>query len=204
MSYNKLQELADKFAHETVYFDKDAEFTQQRLRMKEFYLSFYRRLRGLVGELEGDVRIMKERNFDPKMLKLMIKSYRELLEILKTSDPEKPYHMGEKFVNYVLGRPTAAILDNLDFLIQHHLKNSKIDTMTGNLVGHPNINTFNQLKALAEHIKNFMAENPPIPIPGSDFPPAMPARPAIIAPEAHTPASPLEETKPGSPSAKMK
>ena len=202
MSYNKLQELADKFAHETVYLDKDAKFTQQRLKMKDFYLSFHRRLRSLIASLEGDIRVMKERDFDPNMLKLMIKTYRDLLDLLKTSDPEKPYIMGERFVQYVLGRPTAAIIDNLDFLVKHHLDVTQIETMTGSLVGHPNMNTFDQLKALAKLIKGFMAENPPIPIPGSDFPPPIPPRPTVIAPEAHTPALPLDVTKPGIPSAK--
>lgn len=200
MSYNKIQELAEKFANKTVFLGDDEAFNKQRLQMKEFYVSFYRSLRGLLGSLEGEIKVLKERDFDSGMMKLLIKCYRDLLELAKSSDPEHPYVMGEKFVHYILSRPNIDIINNLDFLIQHQLKTTNIKTQVGSLLGSPTAIALVGLKHLAKQVQSFMAANPSIPIPGSSPPPSNllsvtpEEEPAVLDPmESTNPASPLSK-----------
>jgi hypothetical protein len=201
MSYQEVQRLAKKFAQVlTPAKERTKEFNMQRVKLEYFHNHFYRKMRALLGSMEGDIRVLHEQGFDPIMLKLFIKSYRDLLEILKSVNEKKPYMAAEKFVKYVLERPTSSILENLDFLIQHHLGGKKIETKEGPILGRTQISTIKDLRELAISIKKFIENNPLIPIPGdSGFPIEMVEAPAITQP---VPVGSIEKTNPAIPAKK--
>src|ERR1700723_1409797 len=118
MSYREIQQLAQKFATQLIAHERDMGFDEQKLKTWHFYVWFYSRLRALLGEMEGNIRTLKEKQLDSQSLKVYIKLYRELLEIMKSTDKENPYVMADKFVKYVLGGwgRAASELDNLDIV----------------------------------------------------------------------------------------
>lgn len=204
MSHKKVQELAKKYAERLMSAEeRNKEFHIQRTKMWHFYMFFYRRLRAILGDMEGDIRSLKEKGFDHKMLKMFIKARQDLIELLKSVDKERPYIMAEKFVNYVLNRPNSIVLENLDFLIQHHLEMNRIDTPTGALLGQVSSNSIGALQELAKQVKEFMAHNPSIPIPGGSQPPTSMELPQG-SPIPHMPALPEQLTNLEIPLAKKK
>lgn len=160
-------------------------FSAQRQKIWQFH----DHLRSLLGQMEGDIVSLRESGFDLKMMKMYLQAYRTLRELFRTFNKDKPYEMAEKFVQFVLSRHSGAVLDNLDFLIQHHL-------------GTGHFSVLNTLKELAVRVKHLITTSPHIP--GSSDPPPPPARPTVIAPEDHTPGEPLDVTNPAIPSAKKK
>ena len=110
--------------------------------------------------------------------------------------------MAEQFVKFMLGGwgSKVSVLENLDFLIQHHLKMNETNISPGRLIGHSNVDTLGSLKELAQKVKTFVESNPPLPIPGnlggSSPPGAIPDFPLT--------ATPQDITNPGVPAAKKK
>jgi len=168
MSYKEVQQLALKYAKLLKVSDRNSDFHEQRLKMWHFYVFFYSKLRSLLGDMEGNIRTLKEKKLDSQSLKMYVKLYHELLEIMKSTDKEKPYIMAERFAHYVLngwGR-AAAELDNLDFVIQHHLKKNEVDMKSGPMLGQSRVDTLQSLRDLAKQVRDFIKSNPTIPIPG--------------------------------------
>ena len=88
MSYREVQQLARKFAKLLVAHERDHDFQAQRIKMWHFYMYFYSQLRATLGKMEGDIRSLRETGFDRKMLHLYIKTYHELLALMKSTDKE--------------------------------------------------------------------------------------------------------------------
>lgn len=203
MSYQEVQQLAEKFAQAlTPSQERNKEFSVQRIKLEYFHKVFYRKMRSILGTMEGDIRTLREKGFDPKMMKLFITAYRDLIEILKSVDEKRPYAAAEKFIKYVLERPNSSILENLDFLIQHHLKASLLDTKEGLLLGQSKADAIQQLKELAINLKKFIADNPLIPVPGqSVIPPEDMEEPIATKP---SPVGSIDKTNPALPFGKNK
>ena len=163
------------------------QFEEQR----EFGREFYRQLRIIIEELGGDLFILRVRKFDPKMWKLAAKVKGDLEKISMLYRENSPHLAVEKFCTFVLEKPNRDIIDNLDFLVQHHLKltDPKVELSTG--LKHVEVNSFKEMKALAFEMKDYITKNPPLPIPGSNppgqFDPNPAADPAFLTdPEAKT------------------
>jgi hypothetical protein len=135
-------------------------FQQQRERLAKFYEHFNDGLRRVRNELGNDFANLKERGFDRQMLKLFAKVYDNVLNIFKEMRSEKPYGAAEKLASYVLDKPNAPYIDNLDFLGKHHLLKTNVDFKAGPVVGHPELRGLDDLKRLAHEARGFMERFP--------------------------------------------
>lgn len=163
MKYQKVFEMLEKFTALAAYqAPVNVEYQNQRDRLAKFYEHFHGKLRAIINGLDGEIRILKERKFDNKMMKLLVKVHQDLLSIYKETDKDNPYLAATKLVHYVLEGPNKHIIDNLDFLAKHHLQQTNVDFMSGKILQNPQILTLATVKELAEHLKNFMAQHPMI------------------------------------------
>jgi hypothetical protein len=182
------EELSNKMDKTTISPDKRPNLNVQFEAQREFGRKFRSQLRRVHGELSGDLLMLKERQFDPKMRLLAEKVKDQINKILLGVRESNPHASGWEFVNYVLGRPARDIIDNLDFLAKHHVQATqpKTEFEIRSPLKIAEVNGFQHLKELAYETKNYMEQNPPLGVPTSSPPPAQQpnpmADPAFIAP----------------------
>jgi hypothetical protein len=168
----KLFEMVQKFAELSEGPLNNNEFQVQRERLVKFYEKFSTDLRRIRNELGSEIETLKMRGFDRKMFQLLVKVYENTTELHKEIDPEKPYIAAEKLVHYVLDKPNAPYIDNLEFLAKHHLKRTNVDFGAGKNLQHPEMHGLENLKRLAMELRAFMAQHPLVLPPSQSNPPA--------------------------------
>jgi DNA-directed RNA polymerase subunit F len=161
------------------------QFQAQREMLEKFSHAFRSKFRAIIGELESDIGTLKTRKFDPKMLQLMLKTNGDLEKIYQSMKDNKPYAIAQKLVDYVADQTST--IDNLDFLIQHHLQKTQPEMKVPLLpvMRHAQAKAFRELKELAHQLKHHMDNNPLLSEPISIPPPAEPnpmADPSFLAP----------------------
>lgn len=171
-SNKKVFELIEKFVVLAEQDDVNVRYQAQRDMLNKFYEHFVGNLRTILGEFSGDMKVLKERNFNPKMFQLLTGVYHDVVDITKSVSSDKPYASAEKLINYVTHRPTSLVIDNLDFLIKHHLKLTNVDFLEGKVLQHPQIRSLDKLKALSNQLRKFMDEHQLIVPPSPSSPPS--------------------------------
>ena len=206
MTTQRLIQLADKFADKTEYTqildpnpktpsksDLDQKFQFQRSQFFKLAEMFRDKLRSVINEMDGDYVALKERDFDPKMLKLFGQVKWHLIEIYKKISEDKPYQSAEKLIEYVNSRHTRAVIDNLEFLIQHHLQQTAVSFTPSQHMENLKVKSLQHLIDLANGLKLFMEKNPLLP---------EPVIPTNVKVEPVIPFSDEEGSKPGIPEGK--
>lgn len=150
---------------DTVIKNKNELFNQQRNRLSHFSHDLYMKLRIILNEMEYDLKILKDQNFDKEMWKLFSKMWVELVSILKEFKEEKPYLTAEKLINYVNNKNNKAIIDNLDFIIKKHLKSYLSDIKFGPTLQPVQVRSLHLLKSFVEKIQSYVKSNPLLPVP---------------------------------------
>lgn len=182
------EELADKQDKTVALEKRPANINLQFEAQREFGRKFRMDLRRIHGELSGDILMLKERQFDPKMRLLAEKVKEAVNKILQGVKESNPHASGWELVNYVLEKPHRDIIDNLDFLAKHHMQTTHPTTNfeIRSPIKIAEVNGFQHLKELAHQVKNYMEDNPPLTVPTSSPPPPLQANPmadpAFIAP----------------------
>lgn len=196
MKNQKLLELADKFADLAQKSPINVEFHAQRQRFSDFFEMFRKNLRTIVGEMGSEITTLKARDFDPKMLAMLNKVYHDVIEIYRTTKQDDPYAAAGKLVQLVLEKPNGPIIDNLDFLAKHHLKQTNVDFGESESLRHPQMRSLELLKTLAGHLKQFMATYPLVKPPSQSIRPvSLKENVMEITPDDK--AGPEDVTKPG-------
>ena len=190
MKNQKLFEMIEKFAELSDRPPANNEFQAQRERMAKFYENFSTDLRRIRNEMGSELGTLKQRAFDTAMFRLLAKVYDTLTDFHKQIDPEKPYIAAEKLVHYVLDKPNAPYIDNLDFLAKHHLKKTNVDFGAGKTLIHPEMRSLDKLKILAHEARTFMARYPLIM-------PFTQSNPPVSLPDIVQDKGPQVEQKPG-------
>ena len=172
MSVQKILEMAERFvtlADEGTNQGKtpNVVYQEQRDRLSKFHDHLKRQLRIIISEMEGDLWMLRQRKFEPKLFKTMSNVREELITIFKSIQEDKPYRAAEKLVFYATNRSTKMILDNLDFLAKHHLQVTNEDFTPSARVQQPQIHSFDALNALVSQLKEFMIKHPLIVPPGA-------------------------------------
>lgn len=182
--------MVEKFAALSDRPAANNEFQAQRERLAKFYEKLSSDLRHIRNEMGSELGTLKERDFDTEMFRLLAKVYDTLIELYKEIDPEKPYIAAEKIVHYVLEKPNAPYIDNLDFLAKHHLKKTNVDFGAGKTLIHPEMRSLDKLKILAHEARTFMARYPLIM-------PFTQSNPPVSLPDIVQDKGPQVEQKPG-------
>jgi hypothetical protein len=161
MKNQRVLELANKFADMTkMKSPVNVEFHAQRQRFSDFFEMFRKNLRTIIGEMGSEISTLKGREFDTKMLVLLNKVYHDVIEVYRTTKQDDPYAAAGKLVQLVLERPNGPVIENLDFLTKHHLKQTNVDFGETESLRHPQIRSLELLKTLATQLRQFMATYP--------------------------------------------
>lgn len=171
--------LAEELSNKTDGLGKKPNINTQFEAQRQFGRMFFKKLRNVYGELMGDLLTLKERQFDPNMYRLADKVKGEVIRILNSIKENNPHAGGWELVDYALEKPNSAIIDNLDFLAKHHVKTTQPQTNfeVKAPVKHAEVNSFQHLKELAQEIKNYMEQHPPVSVPTSSPPPPLGSNP---------------------------
>jgi hypothetical protein len=182
------EELANKQDKTVALEKKPTNINVQFEAQREFGRKFRMDLRRIHGELSGDILMLKERQFDPKMRLLAEKVKDQINKILLNVKENNPHASGWELVDYVLEKPNRDIIDNLDFLTKHHMQTTHPETRfeIRSPLKEAEVNGFQHLKELAHQIKDYMEQHPPLGVPTSNPPPPLEvnpmADPAFMAP----------------------
>lgn len=202
MSYTKVLEVAKKFADAQEAQNQNQKFQEQRKRLGVFFDMFFREFSSTVNTIEGDIHTLKLKDFDRDTLRIMSKLFNNLVEYRKFLANKNAdlqiadvYPKITKIVNYILDRNNLAIIDNLEFLTQHFMKNNQIDFQPTNALVQSKLHGLKSLKRIALNARQYMDKNPLITNPGSIPPEELP--PSQFGEESK--AGPGDETNPGIP-----
>ena len=153
------QHLIKKYAEEapqpTVLLeDSEARFKHQRQRMAEFAHQFKTKFRVLLAEMEHDIGILRAHRFDKNIQNTFIQIWRHLIDIYNHFHEDRSYEAATKLVEYVKSRNTRAVIDNLDFLTEHHLQRPKSADLP-----QTSIKSLKLLLSFADYLENYMKVN---------------------------------------------
>lgn len=198
MTSPKIAQLMEKYADEgnqpTVVFEQsEGRFTHQRKRLEEFSHKLHTKLGVIVNEMEHDIGVLKMRDFNKEMWRLLVQVWQHLEGIYKTFKQDKPYETANKIISYLNDRNTRAVIENLDFLGQDHLKKTNVSfTPAPNFIN-PEIRSLKLLVNFSKYLENYLKENPLIEKTKSPFITPMPPKPEIPTwrPPAVEPATPV-------------
>lgn len=180
------EKLFRKYA-DTVLTDENEKFRLQREKLEQFYHDLHLKIKILLGEMEGDLRILKEKDFDKGMWKIFMNLWRDVIDISKEITPDKPYLGASKLVSYVKSRPHKSIIENLDYLVHDFLKKNEVDFRAGLRLQQVQIKSLKLLKSLADHTEAYIAANPLLPVPTGKPPAEEPV--LTVKPEEFKPAT---------------
>jgi hypothetical protein len=165
MTSPKVLQLMKKYADEgnqpTVMLEQsEGRFTHQRKKLEEFSHHLQTKLRVVISEMEHDISVLKMRDFDKNMWKLLVGVWQHLESIYKTFHQDRPYDTAKKIIDYTNDRNTRAIIENLDFLGKDHVKKTNVDfAPTPNFIN-PEIRSLKLLLTLSNYVENYIKENP--------------------------------------------
>ena len=158
MSHEKVIKLASKFIKKLGATERDKQFQAQREMLTAFYEEFYGRIRRLINEMEGDLFTFKQKNLDKHSLQLFGKIMHKLVGFVKAIDPKKPYTGVQAMIDYLESEENEGIIDDLDFLIQLHLKKNEVSGWSDK--HQSKVQSLNKLSWFAQWAKEHMAKNP--------------------------------------------
>jgi hypothetical protein len=154
MSYNKIQELSNKFATQVLLNQADDASRVQ----KEHIQKFPQQLQRLLGEMEGEIVTLKGRGYPAKRLEVYVRAYNDLRNMISSSDRDNPYKLATEFAQYVLDGTTGHMMRYLVSTVQHHLG-------TGHPSPLPAIKQLAlQVKSLGEKSDVFQKDEYPFPL----------------------------------------
>ena len=202
MSSHRVQQLAQKFAN-TVLLDTNQKFKRQRVRLEQFAYDLRLKLGMLVREMEHDIGLLRARGFSKDMHKMYIKLWNDIISIYKKLDMEKPYSTAEEFLIYVKNKHVRDVIDNLDFLAEHHLKKTDVDFKPSHSIEQPQLRGLKLFKSLTQHLEAYLKANPLLAVPSVTPSSSIDIPLLNVKPEpSATPVGETAVTVPGGPRAK--
>jgi hypothetical protein len=201
MSRHQVQQLAQKFAN-TVLLDTNQKFKRQRVRLEQFAYDLRLKLGMLVREMEHDIGLLRERGFSKDMHKMYIKLWNDVIGIYKKLDMEKPYSAAEEFLAYAKNKHVRDVIDNLEFLAEHHLKKTNVDFRPSPTMEQPQLRSIKLFKRLTQHLETYLKNNPLLPVPVATPSTSVDIPLLNVKPEPAPLAGQTDKTIPGVPSAK--
>jgi hypothetical protein len=159
MSRQLLEKLANKFAHE--HFEAKNNINKEKF--ESFYYDNVGQLKQIIGEMSGDLLILKEKNFPLDLRQLFGKIYQQILGLYKDIDPEDPYPGTLNFINWANAKHNKSLLENLDFLIEKHLEKSEVAFYGKDILKQPKVSSIKKLMKLIPELKQFIIDNPAVP-----------------------------------------
>jgi hypothetical protein len=155
----KVLELLRKYSDErdpTGFVNVNTPNTANQEKLENYGHELHMKFRAVLAELEHDASLLKMRNFDPEMLKLLVGIWRHLEKLFVGMNQEQPLKTAHQIVQILNDRHTKAVIDNLIFLAEHHVKSTNVNYTPSKFLRNPELRG---LKLLLELKKT--AENAP-------------------------------------------
>lgn len=160
MSYEKVIKLAAQFMKKMGEGDRDQQFQVQRERLEEFYSKIRGKLRALTNEMDGDLFTLKHKGLDKGSFALFARIRDDIRTLANKIDSKKPYPGVQAFINYVTSEETEGMIEDLNFLIQLHLKRNEVDFAPSKSLKQAEVNSLNQISWIAHEAKDYMDKHP--------------------------------------------
>jgi hypothetical protein len=154
MSYNRVQQVARKFAENNL----NDQYQAQRERIELFSDNLLRKLRASLNELEGDLFVLKEKKFDKTSWKELGQFWRDLIEIYKKIDEKRPYDGVGKLVNYIKSKKDWLL--KIIPAIRKHLKENEVDFGPSKTLIQARADGLKKVILLVEEMGQYVKKNP--------------------------------------------
>lgn len=161
MSSKSVINLARKFANK--YFNDKVKLAKYQQSMEDFYFETTGFLRTVLGEMEGDLIVLKNKNIDKNLYILLAKARNKISEFSLEIDPKNPYLGIQALINWADNRNNKAVLENLDFLLKHYSNISNIEFIPITNVTQAKTDSVENFLILIKALKNHLANNPMMP-----------------------------------------
>ena len=159
----KVLDILRKYADErnpTGFVDVNTPASADQEKLKNYGHELHMKFRAVLAELEHDTSILKMRNFDPDMLQLLVGIWRHLEKFFVTMSPKNPLPTAHQIVQLLNDKHTKAVIDNLIFLSEHHVKSTNVGFTPASFLSNPKIKGLKlllQLKKTAENAPGSIA-----------------------------------------------
>jgi hypothetical protein len=154
MSHKKVLELAHKFAERS----RNEQFQDQRDMLEKFSDEYLTKFRTILNEMEGDLRVLREKEFNKSQWKEFGLFWKELIEIYKAYDEKNPYEGAKQLLLFVTSKPKETFIRNLNSDIQKFLKEKDNDFASG--LHHAQVNSLKALWDFCGKTAKKMLANP--------------------------------------------
>lgn len=152
--YVNLMSLLKKIAQQS----QNEKFLKQREMIKVFSSNYQVKFRTILNIMEGDLFTLRAKEFNKKEWEEFGILWRELIEIYKSLNDDKPYENCDKLISFY--KMKQSFIENLDKKIQRFLKENKLDFMSGRVLVHPKVKSLWELEEFVNYIKHDMESNP--------------------------------------------
>jgi len=146
------------------------------------------KMRAVMAEIGHDINVLKERGFDKEMQKLLVEVYNQVQNVFKTFTEKNPFETARQLSAYVNNRHTKAIISNLEFLSEHHIKKTNVSYAPSKWMQNPEARGLRLLLDLTDYVSDQLKTQDPQNAVPTYRPPSKPDLPAIPnIPEAPVP-----------------
>jgi len=90
------------------------------------FSDFEKELRSVLSEMLGDYETLKQKRFDPHLLKKFGDLHRDLMNMINVVSYEKPRDIMKSIVDYILHTNAKSLIAMLYVDIQRHLKKTEV------------------------------------------------------------------------------
>jgi len=161
----KVLELLRKYSDKrdpTSFKDTNAPATTDQERLENYGHELHMKFRAVLAELEHDASLLKMRKFDSEMLKLLVEIWRHLEKLFAAMNAAQPIKTAHQIVQFLNDRHTRAVIDNLIFLSEHHVKSTNVNYAPSKFLRNPEVKGLKlllELKKTAENAPGSIAPN---------------------------------------------
>lgn len=192
MSHKQVLKTAIKFAQK-----QNEQFKAQREKLEKFSDAFMKKFRTIITEMEGELFVLKQKNFNIDQWKKMSQLWRQLIEIYKKFDDDHPYNGAKELVNFISDRSISDMIAKLNNNIQKHLKENKIEFGKSSMLKQVKINSLRNIVIFASNTESYMNKNILLPDPRDVITLPPPRKDLVIDDPLFTPVGPDMQTLPG-------
>lgn len=157
MTRKLLETLAKKFANDR--FD-----AKNKEKLESFYYDQVNQLKTIIGEMSGDLLLIKEKGLPIDIRHLFGKIYQQIIALYKEIDPENPYAGTLNLIKWIETKHNKDLLDNLDYLIKKYLNKNELNFHSKEILRQPTTTSINKFMQITKQLKKFIISNPVIDI----------------------------------------
>jgi hypothetical protein len=161
MLNTKVLDILRKYADEQSPSTMVLPETSQKEKFDKLEHELQLKTRTVLTDLEYDINLLKMRNFDQEMWKLLTTIWRNLEDIYLNIEKDGLFDASQQIVDYLRSKNTKAVIANLIFLADHHIKSTNVDFVPNKFMMHPKIRGISLLNHLADFAESILRQAAP-------------------------------------------